>query len=142
MTDYDPDAVASAGERGSPSDEPRLGLWIRVSAALANDADVRALARHLFAPAERNGTNSTLSHDSSADVPAWLAVAATEGFLVNVWSQVAEHREDGVIADVDDDLLEQWARWRGEPGRFAGAFVERFVSAGKINRWDEFNIVA
>jgi len=46
------------------------------------------------------------------------------------------HRADGRVGEVSDELLEQWAMWRGKPGRFAAAFRERCVDeSGNLRGW-------
>jgi hypothetical protein len=129
-----PDTRREQDDEHDEGEQP-LGLWIRVSAALADDADVRAFARTIIAPPVRNGATPT---SSALTAPTWLAVLAAEGLLVNLWGKVAEHVPDGRIADVDDDQLEEWARWRGETGTFASAYRARFASDGVIKRWQEY----
>ena len=114
-------------EGGASATEPR-GLWVRVSATLADDKDVRRFARSIFAPPEQNGA-----------APFWMLLAAAEGLLVNVWGEVADHAPDGSLEGIDDEQLEEWARWRGSPGHFASLFRQEFVSDGIIKRWIEFN---
>lgn len=43
------------------------------------------------------------------------------GLIVALTGRLAEHQPDGRIADVDDGLVEQWAQWRADRGRFARA---------------------
>lgn len=98
------------------------GLWIRVNARLADDKDVRAFARALL-----------------PDVPTWMAVSCACGLLATLWGRCIDDQEDGIVSGVDDDALEEWAKWRGEPGKFAALFRERFVEKdGKIVLWDEY----
>lgn len=96
-------------------------LWIRVNARLADDAEVRAFARRLL-----------------PDAPAWLAVEAGVGLLVTLWGRVIDEQEDGNISQRDDDVLEEWAKWRGEAGRFATMFREAFAPDGRIKLWQEY----
>jgi hypothetical protein len=98
------------------------GLWIRVNARLADDPDVRAFARVLF-----------------PTTPLWIAVAAACGLLVTLWGRVVDEQEDGNVADRDDDVLEEWAKWRGKAGAFATAFRSAFThDDGLIRGWREY----
>ncbi len=45
-------------------------------------------------------------------------------------SAFGEHRRDGMVTEVSDDQLEEWAGWRGRRGRFAAAFRARCTSDG------------
>lgn len=96
--------------------------WIRVNAKLAEDAQVRAFAKALL-PDRR-----------LAD-----AVAAVCGLLVTLWGQLAEHRPSGDVSDCDDDQLEGWAKWWGEPGAFATLWRQTFVVRGVVQDWEEYN---
>jgi hypothetical protein len=90
-------------------------LWIRVAADIADSIKVRRFAQ-------------------SCGVSAEAAV----GLLVFVWGKVADKRETGEISDIPDNLLEEWARWRGDAGLFAKCFRETFASDGKIHDWHEY----
>ena len=94
-----------------------MNLWIRVEADIADSVKVRKFAQ--------------LLRGDSGGVPVECAV----GLLVFLWGKVADKRETGDIGDVPDDLLEEWARWRGERGHFAKCFRETFASDGHINDW-------
>lgn len=96
--------------------------WIRVNAALADDAEVRAFALALL-PAMKPRE----------------AIAATCGLLVTLWGELADHQPNGVVSACDDDQLEAWARWWGEPGTFAQAWRDRFTSRGVVKDWEEYN---
>ncbi len=96
-------------------------LWIRVNARLADDADVRAFARALF-----------------PDLKAWIAVSAACGLLVTLWGRVIDEQEDGDLSGRDNDVLEEWAKWRGEAGAFALAFRDTFTADGMIAKWHEY----
>lgn len=93
-----------------------MNLWIRVEADIADSVKVRKFAQLL---------------GGSGGVPVECAV----GLLVFLWGKVADKRETGDVGDVPDDLLEEWARWRGERGHFAKCFRETFASDGHINDW-------
>lgn len=98
------------------------GLWIRVNARLADDPDVRALARVLF-----------------PTTALWIAVTATCGLLVTLWGRVVDEQEDGNLSGRDDDVLEEWAKWKGKAGVFAAAFRAAFThDTGLIRGWREY----
>lgn len=61
------------------------------------------------------------------------------GYLAMFWGNASRHCRGGVIADLPDSLLEQWANWRGEAGVFARFVREHHASDGQINDWDEYN---
>lgn len=108
-----------------------MNTWIRVDSGLADHIKVRRLAARLFPPLR--------SEAGESGVPSWIAVLTVEGLLVNVWSKVADHQDDSVLVERDDDELELWARWRGEAGLFAKAFRELFVTDGRqIDSWEEY----
>lgn len=60
------------------------------------------------------------------------------GLLVELWGNVAQHTERGVVRDLPATLLEDWAGWRGEAGRFAKFVLEHHTTDGVINEWDEY----
>lgn len=96
-------------------------LWIRVNARLADDADVRAFGRTLF-----------------PDLPGWIAVEAACGLLCTLWGRVIDEQEDGDLSQRDDDVIEEWAKWRGDAGAFASAFRAAFTRNGVIRTWAEY----
>lgn len=98
------------------------GFWIRVNARLADDHLVRSFARALF-----------------PTTPVWLSVHTACGLLVTLWGRVIDEQEDGRLADRDDDVLEEWAKWRGDPGAFAALVRGTFLDpAGVILEWDTY----
>ena len=97
------------------------GLWIRVNAALADDADVSTFGAALFHTREE-----------------WDATATASGLLCNLWSACVLHQEDGNIGGRTDEKIEEWARWRGERGVFAKAFRKLFTRNGVIREWDDY----
>lgn len=96
-------------------------FWIRVNARLADDADVRKFARELL-----------------PTLPTWQSVPLACGLLVTLWGRIADEQEDGDLTARDDDALEEWAKWRGEPGAFAGAFRAAFTVDGIVRDWAEY----
>ena len=53
-----------------------------------------------------------------------LGLSADECFgkMVRLWGRVARKQPDGDLSGVADETVEEWANWRGRPGRFAKAF--------------------
>jgi hypothetical protein len=96
--------------------------WVRVNARLADDVQVRRFAVALL-----------------PSLPARAAVCATEGLLVNLWGQLAESAPSGDVSGCDDDQIEAWARWWGEPGAFASAWRGEFTSRGHVQDWEDYN---
>ncbi len=91
-----------------------MGLWIRVEADTRNSKKVRRFASDLG-----------------------IKIEAAIGHLVCLWGQVAYHQEDGNIGDTPNDLIEEWAMWRGKPDRFADTYRAIFAPAGHIHHWEE-----
>jgi hypothetical protein len=112
-----------------------MNTWIRIDTGLADHMKVRRLAGRIFSSAN---DSSDSPHDAAQNIPNWVRLLAAEGLLVNLWSKVADHQEDGDLSEREDDELELWARWRGEPARFATAFRELFTNDASISSWDEY----
>jgi hypothetical protein len=90
-------------------------LWIRVDAHKVDSREVGELADAL-----------------SVDVITAL------GHVVALGGAVAEHTDDGNIADVPDTVLERWARWQGKRGTFAPALRRALQSdTGEYDNWHE-----
>lgn len=90
-----------------------MDLWIRVDASSCRDPRIAAFGKFLG-----------------------ISTATALGFLVMVWSAMAEHAPDGVLGEAAD-CLEEWANWRGEPGKFARAFQDLFVDGGEVRGYRE-----
>ena len=73
----------------------------------------------------------------SLRLPRDVARAASLGFYMALLANVADHKPDGVIADVPDEVVEDWAGWRGEPSLFATEFRRIFTSDGEITGWQK-----
>lgn len=59
------------------------------------------------------------------------------GMIVDLFGSFAEHQVRGDLREVLDTLIEDWARWQGEPGRFAQAFRQIFAPGGVCELWQE-----
>ncbi len=77
-----------------------------------------------------------------SDVVGWLAeqlgieLAQALGHYNAACCGFGAHRPDGMVSEVSDRLLEQWAMWRGEDGQFAAAFRERCMGEdGQLRGW-------
>lgn len=90
-------------------------LWIRVDAHKVDSPEVCELADAL-------------------DIDVVLAL----GYVVTLGGAVAEHTDDGNIADVPDTTIERWARWKGKRGAFAPALRHGLQNAeGEYDNWHE-----
>ncbi|MBK7907551.1 MAG: hypothetical protein IPJ78_13455 [Gemmatimonadetes bacterium] len=58
------------------------------------------------------------------------------GHVIATWCRIGEHAPDGDLSAISDLVLERWAGWRGERGRYAAAFREAFVQEGRMPGWD------
>lgn len=91
------------------------GLWIRVEAHAVDSVIVAQLAESL-------------------SIEPVLAL----GHLTALGGAVAEHTEDGLIADIPNTTIEGWARWRGKRGDFARATREVLQDGdGRLVDWLE-----
>ncbi len=89
-----------------------MNLWIRIDASIGTDPRTWDLA-------------------DSCGVSAESAV----GHLVMLYGAMAEHCKDGSLVNVSVLLLERWAGWHGEAGRFASAFAQLYVTSGQVTAW-------
>lgn len=90
--------------------------WVRIDRGIGDDPKIYQLAE-------------TLKLDQDAVI----------GKLIRVFSQMAEHAQDGDLSNVPDSALEDWARWYTKRGRFAAAFRELFAPQGVVIAWDKHN---
>jgi hypothetical protein len=89
-------------------------LWIRVEANEAESKRVFRLRRLLNASA-----------------------VVVVGHLAVLGGKLAEQAPEGDVSEIDDEQLEEWARWEGEPGVFASAFREVCAPDGEIEAWED-----
>lgn len=53
---------------------------------------------------------------------AWIAVAYLG--VCRVWASCIQHVSDGNLSEIESEIVEEWAGFRGVPGAFHTAFVE------------------
>lgn len=69
-----------------------------------------------------------------------LTVPTVVGHVVMVLGKCPRHARDGNLAAVSATTIEEWARWRGEPGRFAAALRKRMCTdEGVLRSWEKIN---
>lgn len=101
-----------------------MNPWVAIDVDMKSNPKVWALAKNV--------------RGLSGDGPR-THIAIAMGHLVELFGAVAKLRPNGRVNDISDELLEEWAGWGGEHGRFAAAFRESFVIDGVIKGWDERN---
>jgi hypothetical protein len=60
------------------------------------------------------------------------------GKVVRLWGRVIELRDDGDLSKVPDDTLEDWANYKGKPGRFAKAYRKLCTTDWQIKGWHDY----
>jgi len=91
--------------------------WIRVAVAIGDDPDIHRLADALGCP-----------------------VTQSVGLVVLALTKFPEHAPDGNLAQVPDSLIERWAGWDGERGKFAAALRQTFLNPqGVWVAWEKHN---
>ena len=91
--------------------------WIKVATKMRTSVSVRALSRDI-------------GKDMGASV----------GYVVCVLLMLPDHARDGDLSQISDDDIEEWALWRGKPGKFAPAFVAHLCTPQRVVRvWDLMN---
>lgn len=94
--------------------------WVAIDVAVGDNPKVRRFASELFGTAQ-------------------LAVPAAIGHLTMLFGAIKASAPSGDLTGVPDDLLEEWARWRGKRGRLASAFRALFAPDGDLHDWEEWN---
>lgn len=90
-------------------------LWIRVEARKASSPDVCSMA------------------DALGMSPVHVL-----GHYTALGGELAEHTDDGRIADLSDATIERWAQWSGKRGEFAAAVREYMQDTeGTFDNWSE-----
>jgi len=91
--------------------------WIRIATGIADDPKVFRLAKQCA-----------------------VDVATATGLLVRVLVKLPLHADDGNIAAVPPEAIEQWAAWTGEPGVLDAALRAIFCDADEtVAAWDKHN---
>jgi hypothetical protein len=91
--------------------------WIRIAVAIGDDPDIHELAEALG-----------------------VRVAEAVGLVVGTLVRFPEHAPDGNLAQLRDSLIERWAGWEGDRGKFAAELRRIFLSPeGKWESWDKHN---
>lgn len=128
-----PDAGNSSAAASGATAGVTAGLWIRVSTNLSERKVTWRLAEMLR-------VSHPFIRDAGSTFPADLLHLSAAALLLNLWGKIAEHTEDGVIRDIPDAQLEEWAKWRGDVGAFAAWVRAKHYDAerGTVREWDEF----
>jgi hypothetical protein len=69
-----------------------------------------------------------------------LRVPEAAGLLALVFGGMAQHAQDGSLADVTDSQIESWALWHGKRGTFAAFFRAQLCDEdGTVRAWEKYN---
>lgn len=69
-----------------------------------------------------------------------VRVAEVVGSVELIFSEMAQHAQDGQLGDVPDSLLETWALWQRRRGALAAAFRREFCDeSGLVTSWERLN---
>lgn len=69
-----------------------------------------------------------------------LRVAEAAGLLTLAFAGMAQHAQDGALAEVTDSQIEAWAMWHGKRGAFAALFREQLCDEdGVVRAWEKYN---
>lgn len=69
-----------------------------------------------------------------------VRVAEAVGLVVSTLGKFPEHAPDGNLAAVPPSLVERWAGWEGERGRYHAALHEHFLNDhGVWGAWEKHN---
>lgn len=90
--------------------------WIRIAVAIGDDPDIHELADALN-----------------------VRVAEAVGLVVGTLVRFPEHAPDGNLAHLRDSLIERWAGWEGDRGRFAAELRRIFLTDGVWSSWEKHN---
>ena len=64
-----------------------------------------------------------------------ISVEEIGGHLLRLWGKIAEHRTNGDLAGISNQLLSEWARWRGQPQAFGVEFRKSFMDGDMVSGW-------
>jgi hypothetical protein len=90
--------------------------WIRIAVAIGDDPDIHDLADALNVP-----------------------VSQAVGLVVCTLAKFPEHAPDGNLAQLRASLVERWAGWDGERGRFDAELRRIFLKDGVWTSWEKHN---
>ncbi len=90
--------------------------WFAVSTGIMEDKSIGRMASEL-----------------KKDVPTIV------GHVIGVLAKLPENAPNGVIDDVVDLTLEQWAGWRGKAGAFATSFRAHLCAGDQVRSWEKWN---
>lgn len=90
--------------------------WIRVAVAIGDDPDIHELADALN-----------------------VRVAEAVGLVVCTLVRFPEHAPDGNLTQLRDSLIERWAGWEGERGKYATELRRIFLTDGIWSSWEKHN---
>lgn len=113
------DRASESGETGGKVGALRFGgpmNWIRIAVAIGDDPDIHELAEALD-----------------------VRVAEAVGLVVGTLVRFPEHAPDGNLAHLRDSLIERWAGWEGDRGRFATELRRIFLTDGVWSSWEKHN---
>lgn len=69
-----------------------------------------------------------------------LRVPEAAGLLALAFAGMAQHAQDGELADVTDSQIESWAMWHGKRGAFAAFFRAQLCDEhGCVRAWEKYN---
>lgn len=113
------DRASESGETGGKVGALRFGEpmnWIRVAVAIGDDPDIHELAEAID-----------------------VRVAEAVGLVVGTLVRFPEHAPDGNLGNLRDSLIERWAGWEGDRGRFATELRRIFLTDGVWSSWEKHN---
>lgn len=91
--------------------------WIKVAVGISRDESVLAIADRLG-----------------------VSVPTTTGYVVLVYTALAEGCVSGNLSNTTDSTIERWAQWNGKRGKFAEAFrAELCTPEGLVRSWEKYN---
>lgn len=69
-----------------------------------------------------------------------LRVPEAAGLLTLAFAGMAQHAQDGELADITDSQIESWVMWHGRRGAFAAFFRAQLCDEhGCVRAWEKYN---
>jgi hypothetical protein len=90
--------------------------WIRIAIGIGDDPDIHELADALN-----------------------VRVAEAVGLVVGTLVRFPEHAPDGNLTQLRDTLIERWAGWEGDRGKYAAELRRIFLKDGVWTSWEKHN---